>query len=336
MDYRKLLQQWHTDGVSRNEAVGRLYRENECRGRPISDHDVFELIGESCPAPAASAPPNKTPSVSQDVTEETERQTKPKDTEEIERDRTRVSESEGSAVPPPRKRTADDTFRDELEAGVPSTLPFPVYVPRAVEEYIRQYVGGDLPEWQGVFHFVRLVKAHPSMANESAKQAFRATEAVLRSRSRGKGNQRRDCWEASLGAAREDVEATFLGAWDSIRYLPGRSPLGNAMELAKRYPLILDAGDSDRRPDGYALFISLAGWLQVGMGNQPIKLPCREVADLLHVQPMTVSRYRKWALEDEFLEEVKAARFAGKRGAGEATSFRFDVSLFPILEEAAQ
>jgi hypothetical protein len=72
------------------------------------------------------------------------------------------------------------------------------------------------------------------------------------------------------------------------------------------------------------------------MGDRSIMLPCREVGEALGVQPMTISRYRKWAKEDGFLQEVKEAKFAGKRGAGEVTEFRFDVSRCPCLENRAQ
>jgi hypothetical protein len=51
---------------------------------------------------------------------------------------------------------------------------------------------------------------------------------------------------------------------------------------------------------------------------------------------MTVSRYRKWALEDGFIKQVKAHQFFGKGKGGKATEFLFDVSRCEMLRERAQ
>jgi hypothetical protein len=135
---------------------------------------------------------------------------------------------------------------------------------------------------------------------------------------------------------RDDAEAEFLGAWDKIRYLPGYSPLRCALEHARHTTLRLKEEVAQKRPAGYPLFVTLAGWLQVGMGDRDILLPVEEVAELLHVQPVTVSRYRRWAVLDGYLKEVKPYEFRGKGRGGKATECRFDVSLFPCLRERAQ
>ncbi len=134
----------------------------------------------------------------------------------------------------------------------------------------------------------------------------------------------------------EDAQAEFFGAWDKVRYLPGFDPLRNALEHARRKPLQLKPETAARRPDGYAAFVSIAGWLQVGAGDRNILLPFEDLGDMLGVEPMTISRYRRWAKEDGFLKEVKPYEFHGKGGGGKAAEFRFDVPRFPVLRDTAR
>jgi hypothetical protein len=117
--------------------------------------------------------------------------------------------------------------------------------------------------------------------------------------------------------------------------LPGYSPLDNAVEQARRCPLRLRDDLKELRSEGYQTFVSIAGWLQVGMGDANILLPVEELAPLLRVKPMTVSRYRRWAVEDGFIKEVKPYQRRGENRAGKATEFRFNVERFPILGERA-
>src|SRR5262249_25123370 len=101
-------------------------------------------------------------------------------------------------------------------------------------------------------------------------------------------------------------------------------------------PLQPSDDEAARRTDGYARFVSIAGWLQVGMGNCPIMLPVEKLAHILEVTPMTVSRYRQWGIEDGYLKEVKPHTFHGKAKGGKATEFVFDVSLFNCLKNTAE
>jgi hypothetical protein len=343
MDYRKIAEQWRARGVTRNEILLHLFRTNAERNRPVGDEEVLELVRHVTEGPP---PPNKPPSKGEDVTEERERR---RNSEETDRNRPKASESERGDAPPPRggateqgqqqpkkPTTSLDAFRADLEAGVPSTLSFQEYLLHAVREYRRHVEEDAPPEWQVLFYFVRLVQAHPATAGQSGKQAFCEVCKVVREWLRYKGGQVADGWQYWLGVDYNDVETIFLDAWDKVRYVPGRSPLTNALERARRNPVILPNELADKRPDVYPMFVSLAGWLQVVVGDQPIKLPVREVGELLRVLPMTVSRLRKFAVKDGFLKEIKPHRYAGRRGAGEATSFRFDVSRVPLLREKAQ
>src|SRR5262249_13308439 len=145
-----------------------------------------------------------------------------------------------------------------------------------------------------------------------------------------------DPWEFWFGPAQADAHAEFLDTWDKIRYLPGMTPLDGAAEWARRYPLGLAEENGHSWSREYVRFISIAGWLQTSMGDLPIQLPVQDLAEILGVQKMTVSRYRKWAVADGFLVEVKAHSFHPDAKRNRATDFRFNVERFPILAERAQ
>jgi hypothetical protein len=51
---------------------------------------------------------------------------------------------------------------------------------------------------------------------------------------------------------------------------------------------------------------------------------------------MRISRYRRRAIEDGFLVQVKGHKRPVKGGDGEATEFLFDVSRFKCLETLAK
>ena len=107
------------------------------------------------------------------------------------------------------------------------------------------------------------------------------------------------------------------------------------MEFSRRSPLLLLKEKAVKRPSSYPSFVSLAGWLQVVAGDTEIMLPCRDVAEVMGVTPMTVSRYRNWAIEDGYLVKVKDHTFRGKGASNEATEFRFPVQLWECLKMAA-
>jgi hypothetical protein len=210
---------------------------------------------------------------------------------------------------------------------VPTDRPLREYLAWAIDSgWLYQAV----PAWQMDFELVRLVKAHRTLARATPGRAFREVDSVVRSW--GRHSKEANPWRRWFGMGREDAEAVFLDCWDKVRYLPGFQPLDSALEMARRQPLQVPK----RYTEGYALFVGMAGWLQVARGDRPIMLPVEDVGALLGVTPMTVSRYRRWAKETGILVEVREARFGGKKGAGEATEFRFRVELWPCLRERAR
>jgi hypothetical protein len=132
--------------------------------------------------------------------------------------------------------------------------------------------------------------------------------------------------------------------WNKARFTPGHDPLQQAVEGVKRMRLLLPPDIADKRPLGepakrdehdYEFFIGIAGHLQVIMGDRPIYLPCSSIGNVMGVSKVTISRYRRWAIEDGFLAIAKASRCRSK-GGSEATEFRFNIHLWPWTRDKAQ
>ncbi len=194
------------------------------------------------------------------------------------------------------------------------------------------------PDWKWqtpLFFFVRAVKTHPNLRGLEVAEVFEQVDRVVQTWGRAKGKN--VCgWQHFFFISKEDASAEFLGSWDKIRYLPGESSLDQALQQAQETPLRLPKEIIGKRSERYPAFVSLAGWLQVVVGDGNILLPVDKLADLLQVEPMTISRYRGWAVQDNFLKEVKAYHFKGKGQRGRATEFRFNVARVPVLHEKSQ
>jgi hypothetical protein len=242
------------------------------------------------------------------------------------------SEKEPKPKPKLKPTTAGEVFEHELANGMPSSLPLAGYLVEALKEAGRRL--DDQAEWQSEgFYFVRLVKAHPDMVRKDADQAVALVDKTMAKLVKQlPAKERFDPWEHYLGVGKEDVYAEFYDQWDKIRHLPGFSPLANALEMAKRRPLSVLAEHKRAFAANYEVFISLAGWLQVDMGDTPILLPVEQVAELLGVTPKSVSRYRQWAVADGYLRELREAQFGGPGQDGRATEFVFDIARWECLQ----
>jgi hypothetical protein len=190
----------------------------------------------------------------------------------------------------------------------------------AVERVRREY-----SDWEQFFQFVRLVQGYYP-EGQDPEPVFDKIAPVFRG---WKG------WGTYFSDIGSDEEAytQFVHLWKKVRYRADETPLQNAEKKAMALPLGTARGQKRPMPQ-YNRFVSLAGWLQVSMGDRPIKLPCREVAEVLKSTPKMVSFWRQWAIEDEYLVKVKDHTYR-PGGKGEATSFRFNVCRWPILEKAA-
>ncbi len=206
----------------------------------------------------------------------------------------------------------------------------------------------DERRWQGetrIFWFTHLVWSRPDLGPDAHQPArlFTKIEASLkrwsaeckRTKEEPPHGFTGDAWEEWFGISRDEAKTEFLTLWAKFRHPVGQSPLEAALMLARRQSLGLSPEVCQRRgietardrPDGYLLFVSLAGHLQTILGGQPIYLPQEVLAKLLRVSARTISSWRSWAVEDGYLVQVSAP---GRRSPGR---YRFDVSRWKVLEK---
>jgi len=118
--------------------------------------------------------------------------------------------------------------------------------------------------------------------------------------------------------------------WRRIRFLPGKPPLQQALEKASAHPLGTLRGKKRATPK-YDRFVSVCGWLQTTVGDAPVYLPERKMAELLNTSPALVHAWLRWALEDGFLKCVM--RYPP--GTRRANEYRFDTSRWDVLTRHA-
>jgi hypothetical protein len=233
-------------------------------------------------------------------------------------------------------------------------LSFIQFIAKAYEIQLRHNDNVEIA-WQSViFKFVWLLSGHPRMEKflTNGQKALNEIEPYLHSWTsarRKRGEQppyglSGDVWYDWFAIPTPDARAEFIDLWSKIRYRPGHTPLQQAFDSARKLRLIVPDDIRERRPccaskqrdeSDYEFFIGLAGHLQVVMGDKPILLPCREVAEILRVSPITISRYRNWAQADGFLKLTKIHSFRSK-GRGEASEFLFNTAMYRILSSRAQ
>lgn len=181
------------------------------------------------------------------------------------------------------------------------------------------------------------------------KGAFSIIDSHLREWTKGRRKDKSsppygfqsDPWLEWFAVTKADALAEFIDIWLKSRFMPGHDPIEQAADAARRMRLLPTPDIMEIRPVGekgdetdYIFFLSVAGHLQVAMGDRSIMLPCDKLGALMRVSKMTISRYRRWAIEDKYLETTKAAKFRSK-GRGDATEFRFAVERWSCLEEKA-
>jgi hypothetical protein len=224
----------------------------------------------------------------------------------------------------------------------PRDLPLAEYLYALVLESIRRgasrhaasQTGRPAPWESPLWWFVRMAKGHDDLVGLDAPEAMATVRVVLAGVVDTRtGRTAPDPWWRWLGVVREDAEVEFLDVWPKVRYLPGATPLCNAMAEAESAPLTLAPEVAARRSKDYPRFVSLAGYLQAIMGGRAIYLPSREVlacGDYYSVTHMTVTRYVKWAVQDDYLRLVE------KHTRERAARYVFGVEKFQALRERAE
>jgi hypothetical protein len=226
---------------------------------------------------------------------------------------------------------------------------------------LRKYIAGcygcywDLQNCQPkspLFWFVWMVKGHDDMIPylENPKGALEVVESHLtrwseKRKRKGKlprfGIAADDPWREWFDIVGASARAEFYDTWQKIRYRPGTDPLHQAFVANQMLRLLVRPDTRKKRPleppekrstQDYEFFIGLAGHLQVAMGLRNILLPCEAVGELMDIDKGTVSRYRRWAIEDGYLREIRKHKFK-PGGGGRATEFRIDASQWDKLKE---
>ena len=225
-----------------------------------------------------------------------------------------------------QRNTPSSATSAEVRVSSRTLWDLPLY--QFLKHVVDELEGYDETYPPAFFVFVRMCKGY-WLEGKTGESAFDEVEPVIR---------KLGGWPPSFGDEEIDGEEAyteFVTLWDKVRYRPDETPLTNAAAKAKAYPLSTRRSTEKRRLPGYNRFVSLAGWLQVSMGDKPIMLPCRACAEVLKTTPRMVSLWRQWAIEDEFLVVIKSHAYH-PNGKSEATVFRFDVGRWTCLSKVAQ
>lgn len=221
-----------------------------------------------------------------------------------------------------------EIHRDTSGAAMPATPTIERIVDFAIAAHEEDSLRGNWNPYDGyrtaLWTFTRAMRSCYTERAEAEAVFFRVQEEI----------ERRGGWDVlDTDLTAEDIYFEFISNWDRVRYKIGETPLGNALGKAKAFPLVPARASRHREfLASYSRFISIAGWLQVTMGDRSILLPVGKLSETLGVAPMTITRYRQTAEADGLLSIVKQHTYS----KGEATEFRFNVAAFPILLDHAQ
>ena len=215
--------------------------------------------------------------------------------------------------------------------------PFHEYLCLAVETAIRDYRDRRATgKWSTpCFWLVRLLKAHPELGPMAAQDVITKIEKTIHEWELYH-EWPEGFWQRFFLTNRYAAHAEILDIWDQIKRLPGHDALENAAEFSRQHPLSLDDARSEKRGRNpkYLEFVSLCAWLQLTVQPDPIAIPCREFAAALGIDAMTISRFRKWALQDGLMIPFEKHEFHGVGSkSNKASTFRFRADLWPCLQE---
>lgn len=175
-------------------------------------------------------------------------------------------------------------------------LPLDLYLAAAIEgegAWMEAQDKAGAVQWKAGFHFIRLCRAHPDLAELQAVRALKKVRRVLE----GGGTAHETlcgCFgdlEGMLDCSAVDLPARWLSSWSKVRFIPGESVLARAASLADHYPLqpVEDAPDLP----GYGRLFSVVGWLSWVRGDDTLFLPVRALARYVPCAPRTVGTYLK-------------------------------------------
>lgn len=171
-----------------------------------------------------------------------------------------------------------------------------------------------------LFTFTRALRSYEGLwdcpANEMASDAL----FVMMERCSQDKHQHvaAEAWRCHFPGC-DDPMMEFVTTWSRITTPANGDALSRAAEMAEHEPLPVSTGTA-----AFGRFISIAYHLQRERPTQPIMLPCKKLAQILHCEPRTVSRYRQFASDSGLLTRTKQGRFTSK----EADEFTFHLERF--------
>jgi len=174
------------------------------------------------------------------------------------------------------------------------------------------------------FEFVRQIRLHPMLVElDRDASAKLVDKALCEIEGVTIGSEESDhIWVKLLGDTDSkgdhvDPYEDFLDCWDACKS-PGPNPLERAVLRASEDPKPADHfGErfSSRRREKYRRFLRVAEELQLEQGNEPILLPTTRLPYLLDTDQSQITKWRKLARKDGFLEPV--AKYEPRRKADE-------------------
>jgi hypothetical protein len=224
---------------------------------------------------------------SPDVTEQTEKTEQSEQTEQTEAIR-----GEGNSDVR-TKREENGEIEDEVERAIAETLP--------VEVGTRN---------RRIFEFVRAIRTLPQFTDADPKE--------LR-------DMVRRWYERALPKIRtkefEETWIDFLKAWPRIRHKKGEEPMAQIFERAIQLEPPQIAVEKYPEHGKLKILASLCRELQRAAGSGPFFLSARTAARLLHVSPITASRWFFLLQSDGILELV--SRGGTAETVREASRYRY-------------
>jgi hypothetical protein len=359
----RIIAELHDGGISATSGIAtalmnrapdayKQRRERQAQLNKKPPADVTQSAGSAGDVTQSGKPDGGGQESGNGVTQETQRLRRLRRLNETQRDSTsytcaEILDSEGEEPADDEKRITRNAaawFKETV------SLPFSQFVVKAWE-FNNSKIG--LGDWSSpIFWFVYILRGHPEMMalDSQPSKAFKAVEKELTRWTREyrkdghkpKWGNTGDVWHDWFYHERTDAIAEFSDLWMKIRYRPGHDPLEQAVDESRKLRLLPTKEVAEKRamvidqesPRDYTFFLSVAGHLQVAMGDQRIMLPCESLGKLLGVSKMTVSRYARMAIEDGYLVVEKPHQFRSK-GGSKATEYRFKVDGWKKLGEKA-
>ena len=190
--------------------------------------------------------------------------------------------------------------------SIPTDLPLGKYTER-IYHFLLTNLSDYVPDerWKSdTWEFTRLMKRHPDLRNLTGSQAANIIP-----------------WQVT--DFDEDEQFQIVNEWDEIRYVAGEGPLNKAHALALQFP-VPRKSNLTRRFTRYVEFLSLAGWLQVVVGEEnEIYLPQRKAAEIFGCDRSMISNLIRAAIKEGYLTVVKP------HSTNAATRFKFEFDKVP-------